>query len=793
MERRPEGDRPRIITPESGGPSAPPAKYEETLKIVIGEAQGEGVPFYNPGFAWVHQPGPYGAQSTLRVPDSHVAEVDAMRGGLDKPLIVSVSAPRAPNVKDKELLTLRNVWLLEGRPLNDIYWEFPIVNIWYWFKYFAWTKRYNMRREMNDLEALDSQGQFVFRKDNYRRYSTLGGLDGGEQRPWFALEMLNDVLSTIDRENGTDFWDESSIDNVPNNEYVVDDKEYIRVPANQVVDELTSLAYVGIRCDNHLDGKIRVFRKSVEAFAGMSSNTILENGLAHVPLAPTRPSVIDVGFTVLAEIWMSTDQEEDAAGATVSSPNSEDIYPYLFNCMPIPTNISAQAVQDGWGDLSAWEKKALGKFGENYKEQGVTRGTWLPLNVALVFRDAEDMIRSTDDPFKQPFIRLTETLQDRFPTSKVPAGNDEPIHTRGYYSSLLEIWYGTARLDDPEYQASPVILDPVRMAWVRAIRQHLYQTYRIWPDYIDSIVEWIPKRAGLVDLVYRSMMPSPVFTQYCLFPALLPAVEAIDLKQVTGTNKDDTDGLPTTLGKFFGRQSDLGKFVNPKVKAIIGADDDVTYSPFTISIIDQDLGVFRVTPMNDLEGIIGEITIAQVENLNKTLIDVNNDDVVINTDGTYLQGFMWLKSTKKLKTIISIVPATPNGDGQLYTLDKTPEEFGHPAGIAPRLKVISKREVCRVRVDQKIMNKELLDDIANAEVKTLLESYRDRTAGIVEYDGFATDAELVGFQNSIMFQAGGLGARTYQDYNETPEPPPFYTLVNHTTQKLLFRRIWAGR
>lgn len=737
--------------------------YPEPLKIVIGN-----IPCDNPGVSWQVIPGIEPYQIKLRFPNSRMADVQKLRKGYKDGLTLTVSAWNVV-LNKKEELVVNNLFLLPSEPFSDVYYEVPLTNCMYWYRYFTWTKRYNMRRVANDLETVDTQGLYTFRKDKYLDYSL-----NPEGKPWTALEILVDVLNGLNAQYNVDWFDAGSVKGIVENNYIPDDREYIRTPAVQIIRELLGMAYCGIKCDK--DGKVRLYRLDAKPFEGIDTTTLVQqDDTSFIDYSAKRPEAINVGFVPFKEVWLQTDpNEEQGFGATAVVQSTPRVgLPYIYNVMPIPTNISKEAVVAAWGSI---DQVALGRYGEAYKTHGVVRGTWLPIRTAIEFRAAQDAIDGAADAFSTPMVPINGNMP-----AVAGYGGGEPLITRCYYAGLLEIFYGMSRAGAPSFW------NVTRMRWCNAIRQHLFKTYRIWPEYMEQILSWEPVRAGYIDPVYRQMLNSPVYTEYAVIPNVFPPPDLLPLskQQVSGQNYDDYSLITTTLGKMFGRVSKLGKFSNPKVAELFGDDLDVIrVSPFRVDVVDERLGIFRLTEEEDLEGIAARIEPAQLQNL---------DILVLGQNGSVLDGNMWLKNRKKVKLVVSIIPANPNSDGQLYYEDGIkPEQFGHKAGTAPVQNIMCAREMARFSVyDTDAINVNTLRDIAKAEAITLFTSYRDRTAGILTYQGFANKAELSGFQRGINYTAGPGGLYTYQDFTEDPEPPPFYSLVGQDTRKLLYRAIWS--
>lgn len=172
------------------------------------------------------------------------------------------------------------------------------------------------------------------------------------------------------------------------------------------------------------------------------------------------------------------------------------------------------------------------------------------------------------------------------------------------------------------------IYNPERLKLLAALRTHWRQTYRILPQWRDKIRSIHPIRSAILDYETATRAPASVHTQY--------------LTKFSQLGYD-----PAARGIMTTRTDDY-------------ADDlsDASVSPFTVEVLDSDIGLFRITPKVDQTGTAETYVVGDTEDGELPAADVATAAVFWN-QVSLDRGF-------KLAVIMTAVQATPNDERRLH-------------------------------------------------------------------------------------------------------------------------------
>lgn len=190
--------------------------------------------------------------------------------------------------------------------------------------------------------------------------------------------------------------------------------------------------------------------------------------------------------------------------------------------------------------------------------------------------------------------------------------------------------------------------DTQRLKVLSAIRTHYRQTYRILPKWVDKIRAILPLRAAVLDYETGTRAPASVYTQY--------------LQKFTQLAYS-----PLYRGDLATRNDDY-------------ADDlrDQGVSPFSVQVLDSDIGLFRIVPEVDQTGLAETYVVGDVDG-SLPSADVANVAIFWNQ--------VTLSSAFKIAVILTALKATPNGVGRLHSEKVTVAEAAEALGItAPEAK-----------------------------------------------------------------------------------------------------------
>jgi hypothetical protein len=294
---------------------------------------------------------------------------------------------------------------------------------------------------------------------------------------------------------------------------------------------------------------------------------------------------------------------------------------------------------------------------------------------------------------------------------------------------------------------------------IQALKQHFRQTFRINRRYMERVRDLRAIRAGLIDPITGARAPAAVWGQACVVPTTKGKYMA-----VRGT--PDPDKL-----KVF-RNVDYYEPSQAAGTSVV----DTAPGPTSVSILDKELGVFRLewiaSPYGTVESFI---PCNLVDGTNQRAVITRNlaeqDERPIaagartesGTNGIFLSG------TMVYAVILTIIPSAPNNTKQFHKVEVAPDQIlpmfqsklRITNGEGPHLEVFVTpgEETARFAWED--------DDTAAATVEQLLGLNTDTPdAGIEgpELPGFRLANEGLQDERHLTAHARALAAELYASY-----------------------------
>lgn len=202
-------------------------------------------------------------------------------------------------------------------------------------------------------------------------------------------------------------------------------------------------------------------------------------------------------------------------------------------------------------------------------------------------------------------------------------------------------------------------------ARIAAIEAHFRRTYRINPRIMDRTFSIMAERCATIDPVRGQRAPAVAYTDYCIIPSMkahyAQASANADLSAVMNVPGYPTDGLISSTSKV---------------------------APASVKIIDPDQGIiqldFLVDPMRMAEQVLpGMIEINGDAGKPGTLPSRCGPTMDLTVKGrthaynavVTANGWPKLIGGHKASVILSLIPAAPNDERQLYEVEIKPEDI----------------------------------------------------------------------------------------------------------------------
>ena len=480
---------------------------------------------------------------------------------------------------------------------------------WLWSRIVV-ERSYNIRKKTGEFRLVRGERAPVqinrLRPDyGYRRATLKNG-----ERPWTALEVLEDVLREICGPNGY------IIEEIPTLTDTIEGLE-LHEPGPEALGRV--LSYIpGARVYIGYDGLAHV----ASIYDGSERGVFESFGPGNrgdwstVDKSLMRPSVFRV----------FSDREVELRFDHVETRKTE-------NVAQQPTQIKAEDTADGGpgreelycenvilNPLFFLPLDALGA-------EGAAQNEPVPLRTfiqAAQFLEFQTLGGNQFDPWNPSFVLTEKVIQDNWLGNWFFVRAGYALTTQGVY-------------------------DPERLKIINALRTHYRQTYRILPQWRDKIRTLSADRAAILDFETGTRAPSPVFTQY------ITKWSQLGYSPVNrGASSTTTDDYADNIG-------------------------EKDASPFSVSVIDSDMGLFRVEPRVDQTGVAETYMIGS-----PTGGEANLPSADIQNAAVFWR-FVSLDPDFKLATIMTCTQDTPNSIGRLHeeavTLSEAAALINLPAGV----------------------------------------------------------------------------------------------------------------
>lgn len=704
--------------------------------------------------------------------------VSALKGKRE----ASISIKAFDNVNNEETeLALKNFVFHPVEPVTQYKSKLSFSDRRFWWSRKRVTGFFNVRRKANEYIQIDPQGIISVNREGYLVNTLNADSSGGS--PWSAQGILLNILKQLEPNL------EEPRKTVPDNGYILDNQVYYGEPLVDVLNTLMGPAYIMLDHDPFED-KIYFYRPD----AGVSylngfGQFYKEGGARMVSFSAIRPKEIRVGFLIERQLMLANrdafegDYTPPVQGkyATVvkdvmqDNSNFENGVSLIENVLQLPANL-----KDSAGNIIA------------------QRGQWLPVKTAIELWAQEDARKEAT--FGQSIQKINSNVPVEVynfaPDNKMrdkPVKVMYPLYLAAWFGNLLQVLYGiTVKLP---------LGDPVRLARVASFYAHFRQTYKIEANLLGHILKWHTQSVDILDAATGARGQNPVFTQYCVVPSLRPPErEGIfkELKDVIlAKNVDDFSGTGIDLSAVAIKQRLEDVFGIPN------AGTEELGSPFIIQVLDHDLGIFKILPLEDLTAAIGQIVPSMVDNVpfadyNKLALNLWQHSTLTKRHQIrlYLTAFLMPREGVKYENIESLANAKKTeknatiADAEEWSVRMIPTSCNAPS-LGDTLDIFSRMDTARFRADGTWVNQKTCEGLTIAEGKRIYFAYRDRPLGVYVYRGLRKirkDGHVMGV-SWLVDETGE--ASTVVDFRVPPTPPPVYTHLDPNVRKFVFRQIGA--
>lgn len=291
--------------------------------------------------------------------------------------------------------------------------------------------------------------------------------------------------------------------------------------------------------------------------------------------------------------------------------------------------------------------------------------------------------------------------------------------------------------------------NPVEVAKIQAVMAHYRQRFQINPRYLETLVSWSPTTVTVIDETTGARIPSPVYTRWFdMFTAFGRWTEP-RLSQKVGQNYSSFPGEPSALS------------------------DQLEEAPFVVGVVDVDLGIFGIASKAILDALVTEripSALEQIVDSGSTLVT----DPAIMADAV-------LEENHRLEVSLTVIEALPNGRGAHHV--ERVNDAGGADGLVRLVEIAYTAETAKYGEDGRIANGAIVRAIAEAEAKSLLESYADAPTGVL------TIAHDPSMNLGVRWHARSLrftrdtsgGSQVVLDFGE---PPPVRSAMNFLPQRV---------
>lgn len=692
-----------------------------------------GVALYAQHFEWAVIPGPAPYRNTFQFLEGDVARVLA----LTNPTTLSVRVSGAVNGKPETLdLTINDVWIQQARKVDAFHWlvEFADLRCRWEGQRFTFTA--------NRAARVNAFGDGIVSLDPSDPASVRAQFDRFERfryEPWSVNR--DDVLRAI---NGEGFafgpWTALQLLRIVLGEVYVGAGLSVSVADNGVVVE-------GMEW---IEEPVQQVITELASLARVRIAVTLA-GEVHVYGADTEltPSAVmpTTRPPIAGGVLYFTDQSRiRPESATVRFAKRREVR--ILATDP-PSNLTEYRPTQPLLQRSGTPWKTIGAYNVAKLPRDIThngrlyqRETWVPMTLFL------EMVGVADE-----------------------------VVRKMWFSDLLATHLAVTRagraLNAP---------DPIKLMEALAIKASYRQHYRIDPYWVSRWDDWDTRRCTVIDGYTQFTATSPVWCDFLLRPNLYAN------EHMQGRWKFRAFNYP--LAEH-----------NPNRTS--------SKSVATLKIVDKAAGVVGIDFPRDADAAIDDFLPGCFDNLPTISVGASGEAYYWQ-DG---QKPTTMRESFELEAIISTTPAVdddhdmPN-DSRFHSLSTKPE-----GGKGPPWEWFYSGEVARVPYPQGLdvegtvdadalraamagepVNGKILEAIAQGQIATMSQSWRDRWAGYVEYPGCdVTKLRPFSAVHGITIRFDNRrGLTTTYDLTEPPPEPQLISLLTPDMRRAVYRQLRPG-
>jgi hypothetical protein len=311
---------------------------------------------------------------------------------------------------------------------------------------------------------------------------------------------------------------------------------------------------------------------------------------------------------------------------------------------------------------------------------------------------------------------------------------------------------------------------PLEAQLLNNLKRDYRTLYRIDPAWISQVVSLKPVRSSYVDRVSQTRQQSHVFANYSFSYLLRLGAEYVKRK---GVNWGE-DVFHAPYGKS--SQTIIKNADNEAPVESTAINSKI--SNWEVSVVSEELGVIKFSPIPDLEAQVVEYFPSILDNMPKLAIQR------APLEWTLCR----LNQRHRIITVLSAIFAYPNDFNQFHvtTLNVEDLELGYPEGDYPKpWEFFSPRINARVDYTGNLVNRELIEILAKAEAIKALRRVRPRLEGSVKLAGYYR-IPLFGYCKEIRYSCDRGGIKTQVTIPPSPPEVELYSLLGQSAKKIFF-------
>lgn len=259
-----------------------------------------------------------------------------------------------------------------------------------------------------------------------------------------------------------------------------------------------------------------------------------------------------------------------------------------------------------------------------------------------------------------------------------------------------------ARVIGPDYDPDNIPAYVEQRA--AAVLEGYRRIYRVASDDIAKIINMEAESLVVLDPISGKRAPAPVWQDHAL---------VINHKNLGSDSQARAELMWRNKGYAI------------RSGALSGSPaDDEPPSPFRLTILDPELGVFQLDPIVDQEGWIQRVFVSK--------LDANDglgppSGILRFSAGDLTNAS--LADNHHMACRVACQYLDPNTIRQFHAIEVKPADIGAQEGLHPGYEVMIESETARKDITGRIINEQLLKYLAVAEAKVLYQSWQDRMAG----------------------------------------------------------------